>query len=146
MNNWAKLKHKIILSSIRLFFFLVERLNDASRSWKANAGCDEWSKVEIYIFFSFCSSFELHNSHRISSTRKLYSIRKSFSTVPTHFECSALIEVSSTRGNENLSKEYCWLLDHISTTRNLSKFQPAEENKHVKRIFSSALMKPNVSQ
>jgi hypothetical protein len=59
----------------------------------------------IYIFFSFCSSFEPLGSHRTSSTRELCHIGQTFSTPPTHFERSTIIEISSTRGERTYRKK-----------------------------------------
>jgi hypothetical protein len=64
---------------------------------KVSDGCDEWSKLYIYFFFSFCSSFEPRESHRTSSTRKRCHIGQAFSTLLTRFERSTCIEISSTR-------------------------------------------------
>ncbi len=79
--------------------------NYPSRHKKANDGCDEWSKLHIYYFFSFCSSFEPHGSHRTSSTRKRCHIGQTFSTPPTYFDRSKFIEISSTRGERTYRKK-----------------------------------------
>ena len=46
----------------------------------------------------------------------------------------------------NLSEKYCRLLEHISATRNLSKFRPLQKQKHIGMIFSSTPMETNLSK
>jgi hypothetical protein len=70
-----------------------------SKPKKTNYECDEWSKVEIYIFFLVLFDF------RTSSTQKLCHIEQTFSTPLTHFERSTFIEISSTRGERAYRKK-----------------------------------------
>src|SRR5579863_5072144 len=66
-------------------------------------------KLDIYIFCSFCSSFEPLDTHRISSTR-----------------------------NGILSDIHFRLLEYISTTRYSSKFRVLGEKTPIESILSTS--------
>ena len=111
---------------------------------KHTMGATSGRKFEIYIFarsvlipspskaieFRVLGKYILSGSH----FRLLERIR----SLDTHrsFEYSERM---------NLSKTYYRLLECISKARNLSKFRPLREEKHIGSILSSSLVKANLS-
>jgi len=80
-------------------------------------------KLKKYIFFSFCSSFELLGSHRISSPQKRSLIVHSFSTRRTHFDYSKTIEIT-TSGREETYRQDTFDYSKPSKFRLLKERKP----------------------
>ena len=86
-----------------LYLYFV---GNPSRPWKANDGCDEWSKLEYIYFFSFCSNFEPLDGYRMSRSRKYFPIAHLFSTPRTHLDRSKTIEIWTTRREATYRKDH----------------------------------------
>jgi len=68
-------------------------------------GATSGRKLNIYIFFSFCSNFEPLGAYRILSPRKHFPIAHLFSTTRTYFGRSKTIEKWTTRRGETYRKD-----------------------------------------
>ncbi len=94
----------------------------------------------IYIFFSFCSSFEPRGSHRTSSTRKQCHIGQTCSTPPTRFERSTFIEISSTREERTYRRK---ITDFSNTVGPLGIDRNSNQSR--KRIMSKGIQQNTIT-
>ncbi len=85
--------------------FLFVYVISAQANLKKLTMCLTRGPKSKYFFFSFCSTFEPRGRPRTSSARKLCHIEQTFSTPPTHFERSTLIEIWIGRGERTHRKK-----------------------------------------
>jgi hypothetical protein len=119
---------------------------DRRRSWKGNNGCDKWSKVEIYIFFSFCSSFSPHNSRIEYQVIGNCVLLESLSRLLQHISNTRRSSRFRVVGEKEPMERMVFISRTYFTSRNLLKFQSVEQNKHVERVLSSALIWKQIYQ